>query len=284
MGFTWLDAATTRSHAERVRAATDKPFQVNYALSFPPDHLQVALDVGVPIITFSWGDPAPFTPLVRRAGAKFGIAVANALGAKQAMDLGPDFLICQGMEAGGHVQSTTPLWVVLEKVLEVAGQTPVVAAGGIGDGEGIANALKRGASGAMLGTRFVATVESEAHPLYKEQLVLSKAEDTALTGCFEAGWPYSPHRVLRNGTFTRWEAAGCPQVGSRPGEGEIVGTTKSGDPIYRYEGAYPAATYQGDVLDMCLYSGTSCSAIHDIPSAGDLVKRLWDDAQRSLVP
>jgi nitronate monooxygenase len=206
--------------------------------------------------------------------------VTNAEGARRALDLEPDFLICQGVEAGGHVQAIRDLRTVLAEVLAVCGDMPVVASGGIGDGRAMASALEMGASAVMLGTRFVATQESRAHPEYKRLLVSSAAPDTALTICFEGGWPYAAHRVLRNSTLDAWEGAGCPPVGLRPGEGDTLGATADGQPILRYEDTAPRAGFQGDIAAMCCYAGTSCTAIHDLPSARDLVARLWNECQR----
>jgi nitronate monooxygenase len=257
-----------------VRERTDRPFQVNFALHFSPLALEAVLAAGAPVITFSWGDPTPYISLVRAAGARVGIQVTSPEGARRMAALYPDFLICQGVEAGGHVQSTTPLWDLLPRVVESAGEIPVVAAGGIADGAGIVKALRLGASAALLGTRFVATVESRAHPDYKAELVRATAADTALTVCFDGGWPYATHRVLRNTTLETWEAAGSPAVGRRPGEGDIVAYTASGEPIYRYEDIGPRIGMTGDIAAMCLYAGTSCAGITDIPTAAEVVARL----------
>ncbi len=277
MALTWTDPQTARQHIRQVRAATANPFQVNFALAFAPHSLHAALEEGAPCITFSWGDPAPYLAQVRAAGACIGVQAANRDGARRALDLGADFLICQGIEAGGHVQSTSALETLLPQVIEEAGAAPVVAAGGVGDGAGIARLLGLGASGVMLGTRFVATVESRAHPDYKQMLCDSQAADTALTVCFDGDWPYAAHRVLRTPTLETWEAWGCPPHSHRPGEGDIMGRTQSGEPILRYDSTAPRAGMTGNVLDMCLYAGAGCGAIADIPSASDLVSTLWTD-------
>jgi nitronate monooxygenase len=279
MGLTWTTPEEAAVLIRDVRARTDRPFQVNFALHFPPNALSAVLDAGAPFITFSWGDPAPYLPMVRAAGAKVGIQVTNAGGARRAIDLGVDFLICQGVEAGGHVQSSTPLLVLLPGVVEAAGSVPVIAAGGIADGAGIAEVVHLGATGALLGTRFLATVESRAHPDYKVALVRASAADTALTVCFDGGWPYSPQRVLRNVTLETWEAAGSPPVGQRPGEGDVVARTEPGEPIYRYEGPAPKIGMTGDIAAMCLYAGTGCGRITDIPTAAEVIARLMQEYQ-----
>ena len=279
MALTWVAPEAASELVRRVRETTATPFQVNYALYKPPASLDAALDAGVPVVTFSWGDPAPYLAQVRAAGAKIGIQVANAAGARRAVDLGADFLVCQGIEAGGHVQSTTPLRDLLPRVLEAAHDLPVVASGGIGDGAGIARVLALGADAAMLGTRFVATLESGAHPAYKERLTQAGSGETALTVCFDGDWPYAAHRVLRNRTLEGWEASGCSPAGQRPGEGETVGWSAAGEPILRYDDVAPRQGTTGDVLEMALYAGTSSAAIRDIPAAADLVARLWEECR-----
>ncbi len=282
MALTWTDPETARRHVRAVRAATPNPFQVNFALAFAPHSLSAALEEGVPCVTFSWGDPAPYLASVRAAGAKVGIQVSTQLGARRALDLGADFLICQGLEAGGHVQSTIALRDVLPLVLAEAGGVPVVAAGGVGNGAGIARLLALGAGGVMLGTRFVATRESRAHPAYKQMLCDARAEGTALTVCFDGGWPSAAHRVLRTPTLETWEAHGCPPHAQRPGEGDIIGHTQSGEPILRYDSTAPRTGMTGNILDMCLYAGTSCDTITDIPSASVLVQQLWTDCKQAM--
>ncbi len=281
MALTWTGPEAAAELVRRVREATAAPFQANYALYKPPASLAAALDAGAPVVTFSWGDPAPYLAQVRAAGAKLGIQVANAAGARRAIDLGADFLICQGIEAGGHVQSTMPLDDLLPHVLEAAPGLPVIASGGIGNGADIARVLALGADAAMLGTRFVATLESGAHPAYKERLTQVGLGETALTVCFDGDWPYAAHRVLRNGTLEGWEASGCSPAGLRPGEGETVGHSASGEPIVRYDDAAPRLGTTGDVLEMALYAGTSSAVIQDIPAAADLVARLWEECRQA---
>ena len=285
LALTWTPAEEAARLVRQVRAGTDGPFLANFALAFPPDSLDAALDAGVPIVTFSWGDAAPYVERVHAAGAKVGIQVTNMLGAYRAVHFGADFLVCQGVEAGGHVQSNTKLAEILPRIVNAANGVPVIAAGGIATGEQIAAVLKNGAA-ASLGTRFVATQESRAHCGYKGLLRSSETADTApketaLTVCFQGGWPYAAHRVLRNGALDVWEAAGSPPVGQRPGEGEIIARTASGEPIFRYDDTAPRQGMSGDIAAMCLYAGTGVGAITDIPPAAELIARLWEDAQKA---
>lgn len=271
------DEASAR--VSKVRAATDKPFFVNYALAHEPKSLPASLEAGAPIVQFSWGMPdRHLVAAVRAARARLGVQVTSAASARAALDLGADYLVCQGTEAGGHVQANSPLFETLPKVLDEAKGTPVIAAGGIGHGTGIRAMLSAGASGVMLGTRFVATRESAAHQDYKNVLLRSNKGDTVLTVCFESGWPNATHRVLRNGTFVRWDAAGCPPAGKRPGEGDQLATRPDGRAVLRYANTSPLASFTGtQLLDCALYAGEGVGAVRDIPAAGDLVRRLWNE-------
>jgi nitronate monooxygenase len=268
-----------RAHDEvfRVRAGTKGNFFINYFLAHgnEPESLKSALDAGAPIVQFSWGLPGKGAlSAVRAAGVKMGIQVTSAESTRAALDAGADYLVCQGTEAGGHVQASRGLYDALPIVLDEAKGKPVIASGGIGNGQGIRQALSAGASGAMLGTRFVATIECPAHPVYKREVVAAHARDTALTMCFQDGWP-ALHRALRNRTFLMWEAAGCPLPGKRPGEGEAVATRPDGTKVLRYFVAPPNRELQGRPEECGLYAGLSVEHVKDLPAAGDLVHRLW---------
>lgn len=277
MALTWTEPHLAIQHIEQVRSQTSSPFLVNFALAFPPVALQAALDAGAPVVSFSFGDPVQYLPMLRRAGAYCGVQVTNAAGARRFAEAGFDFLICQGTEAGGHVQANRSLRDTFPEVVEAAQGLPVIAAGGIGNGLQIAQALAMGAVGAMLGTRFVATQESRAHDVYKASLVNYAALDTTLTVCFDGGWQQAAHRVIRNDTLNKWEAAGSPVAGSRPGEGDTVGRYHDGDPIHRYSDTAPRREMIGDIEQMCCYAGTSVESISDLPGAAELVHRLWQE-------
>jgi nitronate monooxygenase len=270
----------TRTLVSQIRAATKGPFLVNYILRDEPATLKIALDAGAPIIHFSWGMPkTEMVSAIRAAGARFGMQVTSAESARAALDLGADYLACQGTEAGGHVQANRGLYEVLPDVLKEAREIPVLASGGIGNGEGIHKALVAGASGAMLGTRFVATLESNAHPAYHHALMTARANDAVLTTCFQGGWPNAPHRALRNRTFVMWDAAGCPPTGKRPGEGDILARRPDGSTVLRYQSTSPGRELQGAVEECALYVGLGVDVIKDIPSAVDLVERLWRECE-----
>lgn len=282
LALTWMTPADAGLWVREIRRRTAKPFQVNFVLAFEPKALPAALEAGAPVVTFSWGMPREQVGLVRSFGARLGVQVSTRSGARQALDLGADFLICQGVEAGGHVQATQELWKMLPAVCAEAGAVPVVAAGGLAMGRDIVLALRAGAAAAMLGTRFVATAESLAHAAYKQRLVEARHEDSTLTLCFDLGWPYAAHRVLRNKTLEEWEAAGCPPSGERPGEGEVVATRPGGETIRRYEDTPALLGMTGALDELCLYAGTGCGEIVDLPPAGELVARLWAECQAFL--
>jgi nitronate monooxygenase len=280
LALTGRSSDQTRIFVSKVRAATRGAFFVNYILREDPASLKVALDAGAPVVQFSWGMLAKeAVSAVRGAGGKFGVQVTSAESARTALDLGADYLVCQGTEAGGHVQANRGLYETLPDVLKEAGQVPVVASGGIGNGQGIRKALLAGASAAMLGTRFVATAETNAHPAYVRALLAAHAKDTVLTTCFQGGWPNAPHRALRNRTFVMWDAAGCPPPGKRPGEGDVLATRPDGTQILRYQTASYDRDLQGKVEDCSLYAGLGVDFVKDLPPAGELIERLWRECQ-----
>jgi nitronate monooxygenase len=274
-----------RVAVSKVRSATKGPFFVNFLLAVAPMSgsepaaLRAALDAGAPIVQFSWGMPSKeAVAVIRAAGAKMGMQVTSAESARTALDLGADYLVCQGTEAGGHVQATRGLYEALPIVLQEARGKPVVASGGIGNGQGVREALLAGASAAMLGTRFVATVESNAPPAYKQAIIAAYAKDTALTICFQDGWP-ATHRALRNRTFVMWDAAGCPPPGKRPGEGDVLLSRPDGSKVRRYWYQSPVRGEEGTITECALYVGRSVDFVKDLPAAGELVKRLWRECE-----
>lgn len=279
----------TNATPERVReivasvmAGTSRPFSVNYLLPFDLTTLDVALEAGAPVVQFAFGLPTiEQAKSITSARRLLGIQIASAEGAQRALDLGADFLICQGMEAGGHVQAAAPLYELLPRVLAVSGSTPVLAAGGLSTGAHMRRALLAGADGIFMGTRFLATRESDAHDIYKAALIRSGASDTAFTTCFQDGWPNASHRVLRTSTFIAWEAAGCPPAGKRPGEGDVVATTFRGTPIARYRTHAPHLGMTGNLSELAFYSGTGVGEIRDLPGAGEVVDRLWRECLAS---
>ena len=285
MALTRATPEEATARVKKVREATPAPFVVNYILAAKFNSLPATLEAGAPFIQFSWGIPGKeMVTLVRRAGARFGVQVGSANGARKAFDAGADYVVCQGIEAGGHVQGTMPLTEALSSVLNVAKGKPVFAAGGLATGRGIRKVLGAGASGAMLGTRFVATQESYAHPQYKEALVRAESEDAVFTVCFDEGWSNATHRSLRNSTYINWEAAGSPPAGMRPGEGDVLAKRPDGSPVLRYTFASPSKVWVGDgILDCALHAGLGVGQIRDVPTVAVLIKRLWAECQGQAI-
>jgi len=276
LALTWTDAEPAGRLVAAVRAKTQAPFAANFVLGFEPRALPAVLEAGIPVVTFSWGLPGDLVKSAHSFGAAVGVQVGTVEGARRALEQDCDFIICQGVEAGGHVQSSTPLGELLPRIVAVAGPVPVVAAGGLADKVDVAKVRSLGARAAMLGTRFVASTESHAHAAYKQALLAASAQDTALTGCFDGGWPYALHRVLRNSTLVNWEAAGCPPSGHRPGEGDVVARLKTGSPVHRYDDMPPNVAMSGDLGDCCLYAGMGVGKITEVRSAAVLVEELAD--------
>lgn len=259
--------------------ADGNPFFTNFVLHFPCDGFDAAIAAGVPVVTLSWGiDPARIAR-AKANGTVVGVQVGHPMGAKAAREAGADFLIAQGIEAGGHVQTTTPLAALLPQVLAEARNLPVIAAGGIASGPAIAQAIGLGAAGVMMGTRFVAAQESGAHEVYKQAIVDATDGDTAYTPCFDGGWP-AMQRVIRSDTLAAWEAAGCPLPGTRPGEGDTVFRRGTED-IPRYSDTAPTRGAEGALLSACLYAGTGVGSITAVEPAAQIVTRLWSEAEAS---
>jgi len=205
--------------------------------------------------------------------------VGSAADAKQAISCGVDIVIAQGWEAGGHVRGTVATMPLIPAVVDAVSPAPVVAAGGIADGRGLAAALALGASGAWIGTRFLASHEAAIHPRYRELLLQANENDTVyLENFFDIRWPNASHRTLRNKTIEVWEAAGRPPTGKRPGEGEVIGKSRSIGPIVRYQSYTPGADADGDIDAMALWAGQSVGLVSTVQSAGEIVRQIADEA------
>ena len=133
----------------------------------------------------------------------------------------------------------------------------------------------------MMGTRFVASAEASAHPAYKAALVAARSEDTVYTNCFDGGWPYAMHRVLRSSTFNAWEDAGCPASPARPGEGDEI-MRSAAAALVRYNSAQPSDIQHGDTMAACLYAGMGVGGIVSVMPARDIVETLWTEASKLL--
>lgn len=277
----WRTPAELRSLIRETQSRTKHPFGVNLTLQWPQaqhDLLTVCLEEGVQAISLWWGDVEPFLRRMEGSDIFTLVTVGSAEEARHAESLGVGAVVAQGCEAGGHVWGRTSTGPLVAAVVDAIA-LPVIAAGGIGDARGIAGAFALGASGVWMGTRFVATQESGAHPVWKDAIVRA-AEDSTIRGqIFDGGWPNAFHRTLRNSTVN---AALAFRDDEKPGVGETVGNTADGTPVIRYSNDEPLSDWTGRIEEMCLYAGESCGVIHDLPSAGNLVGELWRDTRRRL--
>ena len=168
-------------------------------------------------------------------------------------------------------------------VVDAVAPTPVIAAGGITDGRGFAAALALGAQGVWLGTRFLLAEEAPLHDEYRQRLLAARGEDAVWAAdLFDRGWENAPHRALRNSTRERWEAAGSPPPGERPGEGETVATRADGAGIARYSSAMPVAGIEGDVEALSMWSGQGIGLVDRVQPAAEIVRELVAEAEAVL--
>jgi nitronate monooxygenase len=240
--------------------------------------LEAALAAGCRVVSLLRGDPQPYIRRAKDAGATVFWTIKGPTDAARAAELGVDFVVAQGREAGGHLTGEAPLMALLPAVVDAANGVPVVAAGGIADGRGLAAALALGACGIWMGTRFVASSESGSHSGHKQKVVEAGFADLVETTLFDGGWPDSPHRVIRNSTYDRWLAAGSPASGSRPREGERIGTFPGGAPMRRYDVSTPWEGMDGDWEAGPLYAGTSAALIGAVEPVSAILERIAAEA------
>ena len=241
-----------------------------WALDKNPAALEVALDARPVAIMLSFGDPRPYTGRIKAAGAKIICQVQTLEQARQAAAAGADVIIAQGRDAGGHSGMTRGTIGLVPAVVDAVGSIPVVAAGGIADGRGLAAALSLGASGVSMGTRFTATRESLWDQAMKEKAVASGGDQTAQTRVFDivrgAAWPaIYPGRALRNDFSDQWHGQ----------EGALEGQQKQVEASYLSSSA-------NDFGQRVVWAGESVDLVRDIPSAREVIERIVDQAASVL--
>jgi enoyl-[acyl-carrier protein] reductase II len=189
-----------RTHIQKCRQATDKPFGVNVPLLYPniEEHMKVILEEGVKIVFTSAGNPKTWTKHLKDHGVTVVHAISNVKFALKCEEAGVDAIVAEGFEAGGHNGREETTTLVLIPQIRQAVKLPVIAAGGIGSGQAIAAALALGADGVQIGSRFVATHESSAHINFKNSVVGTKEGDTSLTLK-----QLTPVRLIRNSFFSK---------------------------------------------------------------------------------
>ena len=243
---------------------------ITWSLAQRPQALTAALARKPAAVMLSFGDPAPFAAEIRAAGATLICQVQTVSQAREAMQAGADVIVAQGTEAGGHGMSA-PLFTLLPQVVDACPDVPVVAAGGVADGRGLAAALALGAEGALIGTRFYASVESEGAAEAKQRIVAAGAGDSVRSVLFDLArgnpWPGGyTGRCLRNAFVERWLGR----------EEELAA---QGEAVAR---EYAAARRRGDFDTAAVIAGEACGLIHDIPPAAEIVARIMAEAETLL--
>jgi NAD(P)H-dependent flavin oxidoreductase YrpB (nitropropane dioxygenase family) len=246
------------------------------------ERLAAALATGVRIVSFFWGDASVIIGEAREAGAIVFVTVGTAAEGRAAAASGADVVVAQGWEAGGHVWGTVSTLALVPRVVDAVAPVPVVAAGGIADGRGLAAVLALGGVGAWVGTRFLAAREAEIHPDYRRRIFEANEADTFYGTLFDRGWPDAPHRTLRNSTVEVWERAGRPASGSRPGETEEPASRPDGSPINRYASATPTAAMTGDVEPLPHWAGQGVGLVTGEASAAAIVESLVTEAEEAI--
>lgn len=264
----WLDREV------RILAdATGKPWGVGFQCwAIDVRTVEHALKHDPRAVMLSFGDPRPFIPPIREAGATLIIQVTDLEEARQAVDLGADVIVAQGAEAGGHgarrgrsTLSFTPI------VADLAAPTPVLAAGGIADGRGVAAALALGGAGALIGTRFLATAESLADTSTKKAILDGCGQDTERSAVLDiargARWPWQKYtaRTLAHPFLDQW----------RGREDELAASPRA-------KRAYQDGVDRGELPPLPVWASEAIDLIGDLPSASDLVATLAAQAEQAL--
>ena len=271
MGGGYGDPEWLRRELSRVKERTNAPWGVGLITwSINPAVLDLALGYAPAAFMLSFGDPRPYAETIKRAGCTLICQVQDLEAARIAQEAGADVIVAEGSEAGGHsgARATLPL---VPAVVDAVAPTPVVAAGGIADGRGLAAALMLGAHGALIGTRFYASHEALAHDAARQRLVSGSGDQTARTHVFDVvrgfRWPPGfPGRALRNAFVERWH--GRDSELERAFETERV--------------AYQAAAAEGDFDTAVVWAGEAIDLVKSIESAETLVKRISAQAEAQL--
>jgi nitronate monooxygenase len=265
----WLEQETGKLKA--VQAPFGIGF-ITWSLAKQPELLDIALNARPRAIMLSFGDPKPFASRIKAAGALLICQVQSEDMAQAALDAGADILVAQGTEAGGHGASRTTLDIVPAIIDLAAGHVPVVAAGGIADGRGLAAMMALGAAGVLLGTRFYASQESDGAEEAKRRICAATGGSTTRGIIFDMSrnnvWP-APFtgRCLINDHARRWTGRELELL-------QNVGAVAA---------EYAAAKAAGNFDIAAVIAGEAVGLIHDIPPAAEIVDRIVTEADQILL-
>ncbi len=267
----------------QVRALTDLNFAVNVNLAFPyQELLETCIQENVFAVSLFWGHEPSAIKTAKDGGLIVLASVGTADEAKQAVDAGADIIVAQGWEAGGHVWGNVATMALIPAVVDAV-DVPVVAAGGIADGRGLAAVLMLGASAAWIGTRFLASEEVAIHETYQQGILNASESQTEWhNDLYYVKWPNAPHRTLSNSTAQKWKSAGHPLTSERPNAGEIIGHKPDGEPVLRYQSYTPSSGTTGDVEAMSLWAGQGVGLARKIMPAADIVNEIYSDAKKVI--
>lgn len=251
-----------REHVRKCKAATTKPFAVNVPLLYPnvEDHMRTIVEEHVPIVFTSAGNPATWTAHLKSHGITVVHVIASVKFARKAVDAGVDAVVAEGFEAGGHNGREETTTLVLVPMVRDAVQVPVIAAGGIASGRAMLAAMALGADGVQIGSRFVCSEESSAHPDFKAHVAQSNEGDTLLTLK-----ELAPVRLMRNKFFTEVQEAYA--------RGASVEELKT----LLGRGRAKRGMFEGDLVNGELEIGQVSGAIRDIKPAADIIADILSE-------
>jgi len=287
VGIGAMPPPAMRRLIQAVRAQTSAPFNVNMLTLFAmPEHIDVCVDAKPPIVSFHWGHPGRSTiERLHAAGCEVWEQVGSTEAAQLAASDGIDVLVAQGSEAGGHNYGQLPTFVQVPTIVDAVAPVPVLAAGGIVDGRGVAAALALGADGVWVGTRMVATVEAHAHEEYKQRLVAAAGTDTIRTSILGPDMPeFNPYRVLRNRVIEEYlgrESEVPRDLSSQP----VIGTLTLGgkwQPMRRFNSFPAVPEMTGDADELAMPAGEGVGLIQAIEPAAAVIDRMMADAEAIL--
>jgi enoyl-[acyl-carrier protein] reductase II len=260
-----LEPELVRQEIQKIKSLTDKPFGVNIMLMMPtaPGVVDVCIDEKVPMVTTGAGNPGPLVKRFKEAGIKVVPVVSSVALAKRLERSGVDAVIAEGHESGGHVGEITSM-VLIPQIADAI-KIPVIAAGGIADGRGIAAAFALGAEAVQMGTRFILAKECHAHENYKKAVLKARDRDTVMTG-LKTGHPV---RVIRN-RLTK-EYLEKEFSGASVDELEEMG-----------KGRLKLSAIDGDTSDGSVMAGQVSGLLKKEQSAAEIILELESDYQQTF--